>query len=140
MRTDLTASGSVAERWLPLVYGTALFAGAALIVLGLDRFIAPCLFRQITGLYCPGCGSGRVVRALAHLDLAAAWRANPLAVLALPPTLYALVRESLSAWRIAELPWPRLGRGWSWAVLGSVVGFWLVRNVPVWPFDLLAPR
>lgn len=140
MRANAEALRLPAERWLPVAWVTALAVGVTLIALGLERFIAPCLFREVTGFYCPGCGSGRVVRALLGFDVAAAWRANPLALVALPPAGYALVREALGAWRIAELPWPRLGKGWAWAVLGVVLGFWLLRNVAIWPFVLLAPR
>ena len=37
-----------------------------------------CLFRQITGLLCPGCGNTRAALALLRLDLPAAFAYNPL--------------------------------------------------------------
>ena len=43
-----------------------------------------CLFRRLTGLSCPGCGSQRVAHALLHGDLAGAFRANALLVAAIP--------------------------------------------------------
>lgn len=131
---------SASDRWLPIVGAVVLVAGGSLIVLGLDRFVVPCMFRELTGLLCPGCGSGRVLRALARADVAAAWRANPLVVLALPPTLYGLVREIASAWGIAELPWPNIDRRWVWVLFWAIIAFWVLRNVPEWPFTLLAPR
>ena len=41
----------------------------------------PCVFNRITGLQCPGCGNSRAALALLRLDLAAAYRYNPLCFL-----------------------------------------------------------
>lgn len=144
MASSRTASGLVpagrSERWLPVAGIALLLGGVALFAAGLDRLIPPCAFRELTGALCPGCGSGRVARALLGLDVAAAWRANPLALLALPALGYALVRETLLAWGVAEWPAPR-NRAWvGWTVLAVTVAFWLLRNIPSWPFSLLAPR
>lgn len=144
MASPRTASGlapaSRSERWLPLAGIALLLGGVTLFAAGLGRFIPPCAFREITGAWCPGCGSGRVARALLDLDVAAAWRANPLALLVLPALGYALVRETLLAWGVAAWPAPR-SRAWvGWTILAVTVSFWVLRNIPLWPFSLLAPR
>lgn len=38
----------------------------------------PCLFHLMTGLYCPGCGGTRAVRALFRGDLAMSFQYHPL--------------------------------------------------------------
>lgn len=38
----------------------------------------PCLFHLATGLYCPGCGGTRAVRALLHGELALSFQYHPL--------------------------------------------------------------
>lgn len=43
-----------------------------------------CAFKALTGFDCPGCGSQRMLHALLHLDLAAAWKANPFILCAAP--------------------------------------------------------
>lgn len=43
-----------------------------------------CVFRRITGLDCPGCGSQRMIHALLHGDLAKAWHQNAFLILSLP--------------------------------------------------------
>lgn len=43
-----------------------------------------CPIRLVTGLYCPGCGVSRMCLRLLRGDLAGAFRANPLLLLALP--------------------------------------------------------
>ena len=88
----------------------------------------PCLFHSITGWYCPGCGSLRAVHRLLHGQLAAAFRMNPLLVASLP--VLGLL------WLFPN--WQR--KRWvPWTVLAIVVGFGILRNLPVWPFTLLAP-
>jgi len=32
----------------------------------------------------------------------------------------------------------RIGGRWAWGVLWLVAAFWLLRNIPAWPFSLLA--
>lgn len=96
-----------------------------------------CVFRALTGYYCIGCGMTRMLHALAHGDVVRAFAMNPLAmtILSLSPLLV--------AWRlgwqpkilrplIALLAEPRF-----WLVLLPL--YWIARNLPWWPFALLAP-
>jgi hypothetical protein len=68
---------------LPLgaIFGTiGALGGAAVGLLGLDRLpFTVCLFKSLTGLPCPTCGSTRAVGRLVHVDLAGAIAMNPLA-------------------------------------------------------------
>jgi hypothetical protein len=43
-----------------------------------------CLFHQITGHNCYGCGFLRGIAACLHLDFEAAWQLNPLHVITIP--------------------------------------------------------
>jgi hypothetical protein len=43
-----------------------------------------CLFRNVTGVACPSCGTGHGVQHLLQGDFVAAWQANPFSYLALP--------------------------------------------------------
>lgn len=47
-----------------------------------------CLFYQLTGYKCAGCGSQRAIHALLHGDLTAAWNFNALLVVAIAPLLF----------------------------------------------------
>jgi Protein of unknown function (DUF2752) len=71
---------------LPLgaVFGTIGLLGAVAVgLLGLDRLpFTVCLFKGLTGLPCPTCGSTRAVGRLVHLDFAGAFAMNPLTTLA----------------------------------------------------------
>lgn len=47
-------------------------------------FMPQCIFHKVTGLQCVGCGSQRMLHALLHGNLKAAFEANALALLSLP--------------------------------------------------------
>ena len=97
-----------------------------------------CPFYRLTGLYCPGCGSGRAVRALLAGELWESFRYHPLLWLLGPPAIVCVIREYL------RMLFPRLG--WKPLILGKrleiacailIFGFWLLRNLP--GFSFLAP-
>ena len=89
----------------------------------------PCPLHRLTGLHCPGCGSLRALHALLHADLAGAMRMNPLMVLSIPVLAAWLVRP---AWARGPAP--------AWASFAVLVTYGIVRNIPAWPFVLLAPH
>jgi hypothetical protein len=99
----------------------------------------PCPLRYLTGLYCPGCGSLRAMHQLLHGNLAAAWAMNPLTMILLPFLTYGLASEALTAWRGKGLPQKFMPAGCIWGLFAVIVLFGVVRNLPVHPFDLLAP-
>lgn len=127
------------ERWLALAAWVVLCGGGVLIVSGWDWLVPPCVFHEFTGLWCPGCGSGRALAALSRLHLGAAMSANPLVTLGLPFLLFGLVRETAASWGLIR-PLRRSVRTLPMVLLILIAGFWILRNLPGWPFELLAPR
>jgi len=123
--------------------------GSVISVLGLAAVLFlfdPCLYGfyprcplyTITGLHCPGCGALRGLHELLHGHLLTALRMNSLLFLGLPLVGFVCFhprvrnKESASA-NVLKSPLP----GW-WA-LAAIVLFWILRNIPVYPFTLLAP-
>jgi hypothetical protein len=90
-----------------------------------------CPFRALTGYYCPGCGSLRMIHAMAHGHIGDAFGRNPLAFTFLPVLGCLWVRWAVSAVRgrpvssVLFRPW--LGAGF----VALVLVFWLVRNLPI---------
>ena len=119
--SDDAAGGFVAHPWFP-----------------------PCPFHAITGCYCPGCGSTRGLHLLLHGHLAAACRMNVLMVLCLPYLAYAYLAYSARVCfpqaRWASSPRRPAKPAWIWALLVVILLYWVLRNVPAWPFALLAPH
>jgi hypothetical protein len=99
----------------------------------------PCPVRYLTGWYCPGCGSLRAIHQLLHGNLRAAWALNPLTVILLPFLTYGLASFALFELRGNGLPQPVLRAGWIRALCAAIILFGIARNVPIHPFDLLAP-
>lgn len=109
---------------------------------GEGSLLPPCMFHKVTGLHCAGCGITRACHALMHLRVGEAFRMNPLLVAALPLVLAAVLIEG-AAWVVGEGyrgPRVRLPR-WGYGILiGTILAYWVLRNVPVWPLTLLAPH
>lgn len=121
-----------------------LALGAFFLVLVVLAFFDPrtawfaprCPSRLVTGLFCPGCGTGRALHALVHGDLASAFRLNALALAAVPVFLALAFRAALRPDR--PLPVPPL---WLRLALYALLAFFLVaRNLPFEPFASWAPR
>ncbi len=102
-------------------------------------FGIPCMFRALTGLYCPGCGTMRAAVALLGGSPALAVRYNPLLLVFAPVLLVLLCGEAWgyltgrSTPRIlkkAELPL-------CVALVALAIIFTVLRNLPF--FSFLAP-
>ena len=127
---------------LLLAAGTAI--AAALLMLRVydpatSGVFPPCPVFYLTGWYCPGCGSLRALHQLLHGNLAAAWALNPLMILCLPFVLYGLTSHALIILRGRGLPGVFLPAVWIRVLCGVIVLYGVLRNVPMHPFDLLAP-
>ncbi|HEY7488324.1 MAG TPA: DUF2752 domain-containing protein [Streptosporangiaceae bacterium] len=89
-----------------------------------------CPFRTLTGYYCPGCGTLRMIHAAAHGHLGEAFGRNPLTFAFLPLLGYLWVRWAVSSARGRPMT-SVLFRPWAvWALTALVLVFWLVRNLP----------
>lgn len=99
---------------------------------------APCGFYRLTGLYCPGCGSGRALEAALHLRLGQSLGYNLLLLPLGVPAVAALAHEYVRfVFPGAGLRPLRVSNPAAFAVGGTVIAFWILRNLP-W-FSFLAP-
>ncbi|WP_242889957.1 DUF2752 domain-containing protein [Actinomadura litoris] len=93
-----------------------------------------CPFLSLTGRQCPGCGSLRTIHALAHGEVREALGLNLFAMVMLPVLAFFWGRWTVA--RALDRPSrtkagdPRL----IWGLLGAVMLFWLVRNLPFGAF------
>jgi hypothetical protein len=128
-----------------------IFAGAGILTAGAGAFVVGyfnpttagffpvCPLYYLTGIYCPGCGLTRGFHALFHGDVLTALHFNAL----LPVYAFVFGFMFVSMILIAVR-----GRGLSWkifppsAMYGFLVlaaAFFVLRNLPFYPFTLLAP-
>jgi hypothetical protein len=97
-----------------------------------------CPLYWLTGWYCSGCGSTRALHALAHGDLPRALASNSLMILGIP------VLAAVWSWRRVQVarggPTTLLAAKWIWLILGVLVAYGILRNIPYYPWTLLAPH
>jgi hypothetical protein len=96
-----------------------------------------CAFHEMTGLYCPGCGSTRALHYLLHGELREALRYNALFVLVLP--LLGTIFFVYAIRRRPSTTTPRWQWRWLAVLVTLIVVFGVVRNIRRLPFSLLAP-
>lgn len=103
-------------------------------------FFPQCPFHALTGLFCPGCGSQRALSALLHGNFIDALHDNFLAMISLPVLLFAATVYSLNFFREKKLKQSIFYKTWFvWTVLSAVILFTILRNIPAFPFSMLAP-
>jgi hypothetical protein len=98
-----------------------------------------CPFHALTGLYCPGCGTVRALHELLHGHILSAIDLNPLSMLLLPFLAYPFLSNVTLVLRGRRSPRVMLPPILGWLLVATVLAFWVLRNIPVWPLTVLAP-
>jgi hypothetical protein len=125
-----------------LKISTFIIAAGAILLLYFfvepkNGILPKCIFHEITGLYCPGCGVQRSLHALLHGHILTAMNYNLLFILLLPLIIFFIfnfIRDkkySQSSFIYRS--------GFSLTLAVIVICFWIFRNIPIAPFSWLAP-
>jgi hypothetical protein len=105
-----------------------------------DSWYPKCTLHSSTGLHCPGCGTTRAAHAALNGDLLAALQFNAIAFVVLPLGLWWALHSALRwAYRWPQPTGRPTSTTWSYAVLVAILIFGVLRNIPAYPFTLLAP-
>lgn len=96
-----------------------------------SRFLPRCLFHELTGWKCPGCGSQRMLHALLHGNLTEAWRQNAMLLCAIPMLI------PMTWLELRRKDHPRLyTRLHSTLIIAAIAAamllWWLLRNIFNW--------
>ena len=120
------------------IAGTVVSAAALLYACDPSRcaFYPICLFHQLTGLMCPGCGALRALHQLLHGHLIAAFRFNPLLVLSLPG-IGLMAASNWARARSGQAPFLVQSTKWLWVLVILALAFSVWRNIPGSPFAIL---
>ena len=98
----------------------------------------PCIFHEITGLYCPGCGITRLFLSLLTFDFYQAYRYNQLVFILLPFTLILIIdylfktltnKKNILYYKINNKVW--------YLLIVLTILFGIIRNIP--NFDYFIP-
>lgn len=130
------------KKRIAIASAAAFFAAAALLYLYFtgegEGAGIPCIFYQITGFYCSGCGDSRALRSILHLDFYQAIRYNAVFTAALPLIAAYFTALVFSFIRFGE---DRISRKIPvkivWVFIAVALLYGILRNIPV--FDFLAP-
>ncbi|MGE9267713.1 MAG: DUF2752 domain-containing protein [Verrucomicrobiales bacterium] len=124
---------------LRLAISGAFLLAAVLVLAGVWQgaaWLPPCLFHEVTGLDCPGCGLTRACSDALHGRFWQAFQHNPLGVILTPLAVVAM-SVMLGQWLLGRPVRAPFGNGWARGILALVLLFWVLRNVP--GFEFLGP-
>ena len=94
----------------------------------------PCIFHELTGLYCPGCGITRLLFSLFELNFYQAFRSNPLVfILLILSIFYLLIKVILKIFNISIT----IPNYIYYILLVIIILFGILRNIP--GFEILKP-
>ena len=124
-----------------IIVGISVPAVLFLSVLFFIKFKSPpCLFHGATGLYCIGCGAGRALDALFHLKILDALQYNLIFTLSLPLFALYLIKWYFSVVTGKEIMKPIQITDKGAIIYAVILGlFFVLRNIPVAPFNYLSP-
>ena len=92
------------------------------------EWLPKCAFFQITRLHCPGCGNTRALYHLIHGEFLQSVRNNCLLIPAIITLIILLIFPRLTLEKFV-----------CYTILIVIVLFFVLRNIPFFPFTLLAP-
>lgn len=121
-------SPSIKRYIVPAIIGVGAFIAIYYFFNPEEHIFPQCLFYRLTGWQCAGCGSQRMIHALLHGDIVAAWHYNAMILLA-SPILISMLVANLFKHKIPRFhkfiysPWV------VWTLVGSIMVWWILRNI-----------
>jgi len=131
--------------------GKRILAGAGIATVGAGAFLVGyfnpttagffplCPLYSLTGIHCPGCGLTRGFHALFHGDFLTALHYNALLPIFVFLFGFLFVSMLLIAVRGRGLSWRFFSPASLYGLLVLAAMFFVLRNLPFYPFTLLAP-
>ena len=104
------------------------------------NFLPECPLHATTSFYCPGCGSQRATHKLLNFNIFGALQQNVLYLISLLLLGYHLIITGINTifkkqyYNYIYHPKTPL------VILVMIIIFWILRNIPYYPFNLLAPN
>src|SRR5207248_2682290 len=120
--------------WKKVIFFSSIALGAAGVLLyfifdpAKVSIFPPCVFHEITGLDCPGCGAQRALHQLLHGNIIAALRLNAMFVLSLP--IWALYGPRFFLRATKGQP-TNLNVRWMWIYFTAWLVFGVLRDLPL---------
>jgi len=103
-------------------------------------FFPKCPLYLTTGLYCPGCGSQRATHQLLNFNLIGVVQQNALFLFSLAIFGYHLIVSGVNLYFKKNIYNYLYHPKTPIIILVIVILFWVLRNIPLYPFSILAPN
>lgn len=93
--------------------------------------VIPCIFHEVTGFYCPGCGISRMLISILKFDFYQAFRYNPLLFIMLPFAFLLIINHIYSTINKKQSLYKKINNK-VWIILCVVlIIYGIVRNIYV---------
>ena len=94
-------------------------------------YFPKCIFHELTGYECPGCGSQRAIHSLLNFDIRTAISDNVLLVLAIPYMITGFIFDLIKnpSERIIKLRKQLFGKTIILIIFTLIILFWILRNI-----------
>lgn len=99
-------------------------------------FLPTCIFKNLIGFYCPGCGGQRAFYALLHGNFAEAFHDNLLIFIIIPIAFYKIILIMNGS--VSKDVFLLKGKV-IWIFLSLLFFFSIIRNIPLYPLNQLIP-
>ena len=103
------------------------------------NFMPKCPLYATTGIYCPGCGSQRALHDILHLNFKGVIRHNLLFLVGILVLIYHFTIEGLLFFTNRKVNNLLYHPKTPIILLVLIIIYWVLRNIPIYPFTLLAP-
>jgi len=103
-------------------------------------FLPKCPLYATTGIYCPGCGSQRATHQLLNFNFLGVVQQNALYIIGLFIVGYHLIISGVNYFFKKNYYNYIYHPKTPIALLLLIIVFWILRNIPYFPFNLLAPN
>ncbi|MHB1108480.1 MAG: DUF2752 domain-containing protein [Lutibacter sp.] len=128
-------------KWFAIIFGVLSLALFYFFINPNEAsFFPECPLYYTTGIYCPGCGSQRATHQLLNFNILGVLQQNVLYLISLFILGYHFIVTGINSifkkkiYNYVYHPKTPL------VILAIIVVFWVLRNIPYYPFNLLAPN
>ncbi|MFD0762438.1 DUF2752 domain-containing protein [Lutibacter aestuarii] len=104
------------------------------------NFLPKCPLYATTGIYCPGCGSQRATHQLLNFNFLGVVQQNALYIIGLFIIGYHLIISGVNYFFKKKYYNYIYHSKTPIVLLILIIIFWILRNIPYYPFNLLAPK
>ena len=102
-------------------------------------FFPKCMFHQITGLHCPGCGSQRAIHKILQGNILEGLKHNLSIFLLILVVTYEITVYGLNHFFNTNHTNLLHKSIVTKLILIFVIAYWILRNIDIYPFTILAP-